>query len=153
MTKTVDSQRYLIAPCGLDCSRCVGCSNGNVAVHASEIAKNLGNNFEVYADRLKEFNPAMKNYSDFRVLLDKLAAPDCEGCRSENKICLPSCKISECVKEHEIEFCFECSEFPDCENTGLTEPLLTRWKTNNLIMHKKGVDEYIKLQAEKPRYP
>ncbi|WP_031479515.1 DUF3795 domain-containing protein [Maridesulfovibrio frigidus] len=145
--------RHLVAPCGLDCSRCLGCSEGNVADHAQAISEVMGDNFQIYADRLKAFNPAMEEYSSFRALLDSLAKPSCGGCRSENRTCLPSCKVSECVREKKIEFCFECDNFTDCESTGLPESLFERWKNNNIIMKEIGVDNYMKGLAERPRYP
>ncbi len=145
--------RPLVAPCGLDCFRCLGCSEGNVADHAQAIAEVMGDNFQIYANRLKTFNPAMKEYSSFRTLLDSLAKPSCGGCRSKTRTCLPSCKVSECVCEKNIEFCFECDNFPDCESTGLPESLLERWKNNNILMKEIGVDKYIEGLAERPRYP
>ncbi|MBI9112858.1 DUF3795 domain-containing protein [Maridesulfovibrio ferrireducens] len=145
--------RHLIAPCGLDCSRCVGCVEGSVAEHALAIAETMGNNFQTYADRLKTFNPAMNEYSSFRTLLDSLASPNCGGCRSENKTCLPSCNIANCVSERNIEFCFECTDFPDCKKTGLPDSLLERWKKNNNLMKNTGIENFIKGLAERPRYP
>ncbi|WP_320169381.1 DUF3795 domain-containing protein [Maridesulfovibrio sp.] len=145
--------RHLLSPCGLDCSRCVGCAEGTVSNHAKKIAEILGPNFEVYAQRLESFNPAMSHYAEFRALLESLAAPKCGGCRSETRICLPQCKVEQCVREHEIEFCFQCREFPDCGKTGLPENLLGRWQRNNQLMQKHGVDEFIRFQADKPRYP
>ncbi|WP_432735694.1 DUF3795 domain-containing protein [Maridesulfovibrio sp. FT414] len=153
MSPDHEISRKLIAPCGLDCSRCVGCSAGNVAEHARIIADTLGANFHNYAGRLASFNPAMNSYPQFRELLDSLSNPSCDGCRSENRTCLPQCNVSDCVKERNIEFCFECEEFPGCGRTGLPEPLLARWEKNNRIMQKLGVDGYIELQARKPRYP
>lgn len=145
--------RHLIAPCGLDCSRCLNCTEGSVATHARAIAKTMGSNFQTYADRLKSFNPAMNEYPAFRSLLDSLANPKCDGCRSHNRTCLPSCRIAECVNEHNIEFCFECGDFPDCKKTGLSENLLERWENNNKIMKSIGIDKYFTVSAEKPRYP
>ncbi|WP_027721358.1 DUF3795 domain-containing protein [Maridesulfovibrio zosterae] len=142
-----------IAPCGLDCSRCVGCVHGKISKNAQQIAETLGDNFDVYAERLKSFNPAMENYAQFRTLLDSLSAPSCNGCRSDNRTCLPDCRVADCVKEQQVEFCFECSSFPDCGKTGLQEPLFSRWKINNEIMRKRGIEKFIALQAERPRYP
>nr|WP_281248162.1 DUF3795 domain-containing protein [Desulfovibrio gilichinskyi] len=142
-----------MAPCGLDCSRCLNCTGGSVAIHARAIAKTMGDNFQTYADRLKDFNPAMNEYPAFRSLLDSLASPKCDGCRSDNRTCLPSCKVAECVQKQHIEFCFECDKFPDCEKTGLTGALLERWEKNNKLMKSIGIDKYITMSAEKPRYP
>ena len=145
--------RHLTAPCGLDCSRCLNCTDGSLAGHARAIAETMGDNFQTYADRLKNFNPAMNNYSEFRSLLDSLASPKCDGCRSENRTCLPSCKVAECVQKQDIEFCFECTEFPDCGKTGLTDTLLERWEKKNKLMKSIGISKYITVSAEKPRYP
>ncbi|MFW5498056.1 MULTISPECIES: DUF3795 domain-containing protein [unclassified Maridesulfovibrio] len=153
MTNISNSKRELIAPCGLDCSRCVGCTAGTVSAHAQRIKETLGDNFHTYAERLSGFNPAMKNYLQFRELLESLSSPHCDGCRSENRKCLPQCNVSECAKENNCEFCFECSSFPDCGKTGLPEALLQRWQDNNNFMKQHGVDKFIKTQDLKPRYP
>ncbi len=153
MQKTTATSRKLIAPCGLDCSRCVGCSAGKTAENAAQIAEILGPNFQNYAQRLAAFNPAMKNYPQFRELLDSLSSPSCDGCRSEKRTCLPQCNVADCVKSMEIEFCYECAEFPECGKTGLPEVLLGRWQQNNEIMKDRGVDAYIELQSTRPRYP
>lgn len=153
MTEDKTSLKTLIAPCGLDCSRCVGFAHGKISGHAKQIADSLGNNFETYVSRLKGFNPAMEKYEEFRILLDALAAPSCSGCRSDNRTCLPACNVADCVKKQEVEFCFECGDFPGCGKTGLPDTLLSLWRKNNELMKEKGVNRFIELQSEKPRYP
>ena len=144
---------HLIAPSGLDCFRCVGCSEGYVAEHAIIIAKALGSNFQSYASRLTTFNPSMKNYPAFRDLLNGLSSPKCDGCRSDKRNCLPTCMISDCVKKRGLNFCFQCKDFPECMETGLSGDLLERWQSNNELIKNIGISEYILKMADMPRYP
>jgi hypothetical protein len=39
----------------------------------------------------------------------------CEGCKGENvSVFCRNCGLKECAQQHDVEFCFECSDYP-CE--------------------------------------
>ena len=80
-------KRKLSAPCGLDCFNC-----------------------ELYEKNITE---------EMRMKFAKKSKQDpkdvaCRGCRIENgcKYLGRSCETLQCVKDKELEFCFECEQFP-----------------------------------------
>jgi len=144
--------RHLVAPCGLDCSRCISCTEGRSVQLSRELLELLGENFHAYAARLQAINPALAEYPQFRRVLESLAQDRCGGCRSGTRVCLPSCNVMSCTSAKGVEFCFQCDEYP-CTNTGLPEPVLKKWRTQNDRMREIGIDGYRRELAETPRYP
>ncbi|WBF67030.1 DUF3795 domain-containing protein [Desulfovibrio subterraneus] len=144
--------RHLVAPCGLDCSRCISCTEGRSVQLSRELLELLGENFHAYAARLQAINPALAEYPQFRRVLESLAQDRCGGCRSGTRVCLPSCNVMSCTSAKGVEFCFQCDEYP-CTNTGLPEPVLKKWRTQNDRMREIGIDGYLRELAETPRYP
>lgn len=144
--------RHLVAPCGLDCSRCVSCSQGRTVALSRELLELLGENFHAYAARLQGINPALAEYPQFRRVLESFAEDRCGGCRSGKRVCLPSCTIMTCTAARGVEFCFQCDEYP-CTNTGLPEPVLKKWRVQNDRMQDIGIDGYLRELADTPRYP
>ncbi len=141
----------LIAPCGLDCSKCLAFEEGDVRKNASELKKLLGNNFSGYASRFAGMNPVFEGYAEFARLLEYLASGTCGGCRKEG--CLfGACRVRDCVREKGVDYCFECSLFP-CEEHGLPEGLRQRWETSNLRMEEVGIESYYEEAKDRPRYP
>ncbi|MFN8256462.1 MAG: DUF3795 domain-containing protein [Bacteroidales bacterium] len=85
--------RYLTAPCGKDCFNC--------PLYIGE--ENKENREKFLASR--------------NIPPDKYK---CKGCRAQNGHCEgltilginPECKTFNCVKEKNVEFCYECGDFP-----------------------------------------
>ena len=141
----------IIAPCGLNCNKCVAFVQGEIRRHSLTIAELLGPNFDTYAERFAHMNPNFKKYPAFKELLGFFCAGSCGGCRMEG--CLfQACGVHTCVKEKGVDFCFECDEFP-CKNSGLPPPLYERWKKNNEMMRDLGVGGYYDKIKDLPRYP
>lgn len=140
-----------IAPCGLNCSKCLAFDGGEIQRLSRGLAEYLGPNFQGYADRLSAMNPALAKYGGFRELLDSFASGECSGCRGQE--CLfKACSVPACVREHKIDFCFECEEFP-CRKHGMPETLAERWRKNNEIMREKGLEAFYEFVCNAPRYP
>ena len=120
--------RNLTAPCGKDCFNCPLC---------------IGE----------------ENRENRKAFLQRNNIPDekyrCKGCRDNNGFC-PGleilgidghCKMYQCIRSKNVEFCFECDEFP-CPRL---QPLADRaervphaHKIYNLCMiQKMGVDEWV----------
>jgi hypothetical protein len=78
-----------IAPCGIDCFNC--------EVYETNITDDTRQKFA-----------ALVNLSPDKV--------SCKGCRVQDgcRLHWGRCDTLECVKEHNLEFCFECTKFP-CE--------------------------------------
>lgn len=140
-----------LAPCGLFCGNCVAFSGGAIQEHAQGLGEKLGENFHAYAERFAAMNPLFASYGQFRELLDWLAQGSCSGCRGAG--CLfTACRVTECVREQSVDFCFQCAEFP-CDRHAMPPGLAERWKANNEKMRDMGVEAYYDAFKDKPRYP
>jgi len=141
----------VIAPCGLNCGRCLAYAGGEIRRLSQELADRLGPNFAAYAQRFTGMDPVFENYPAFEKLLSFLAKGTCPTCRHGECLFLP-CQVRTCVQEQEVDFCFQCSDFP-CDHTGLPPVILDRWKRNNELMAQHGVEAYYDHIKDKHRYP
>ena len=140
-----------VAPCGLSCGKCVAYVDGPVQAASLQLADALGDNFGEYAKRFEGMNPVFEGYESFRDLLDFFAKGSCTSCR--DKGCLfKSCKVTECVKEMGVDYCYECTQFP-CEKHGMPDGLAERWQANNEAMQKHGLSAWFTGCRTRPRYP
>lgn len=71
--------------------------------------------------------------------------------------CNPNtCPIAVCVSKKELDFCFECAEFPcrtipeNFRKAG--ESLLRTWRVGNQRNKEIGIDSYLKEKKTEPRY-
>lgn len=90
----VTIKKELIAPCGLYCGVC--------AIHIADRDNNLK-----FKERLVDvYKPFSKTIEDIK----------CNGCLSENKEDIfgycQLCPIRDCIKNKEIEGCYQCDDFP-----------------------------------------
>lgn len=139
----------ILGPCGLNCSKCMAFSNGDIKNHANELKKLLGS-FDRYAERFSNFLPVFTNYPQFKALLEYFTQADCPGCR-EGGCKYPNCGVAPCHKQKKVDFCFQCNEFP-CEKTNFDPDLKERWIKMNIAMREKGVQAYIEKTKDLPRY-
>jgi len=138
-----------LAPCGLDCGRCLNNPQSPLAGHAAGLREELGG-FGARAAFFATLDPVFSGYAEFEKVLDRLASGDCSGCRT-GACLLGECGPQRCVKERGLDFCFECGEFP-CDESGLEGPLKARWEENNRRMRDKGIEAYLAETLTKPRY-
>lgn len=141
----------MVAPCGLFCGGCLAFMGGPIRTHARVLSGLLGSNFGTYAERLSAMSPALEHYPAFADMLDFLSQGSCRGCR-EGGCLLGDCGARGCAAERGVDFCGLCPDFP-CENPGLPEPLLPRWRTNGEILRAKGPAAFLELVRVRPRYP
>ena len=141
----------VIAPCGLDCGRCLALKNGEIRRHSLAIAELLGPNFDGYAQRFAQMNTNFENYPAFKELLGFFSEGSCGGCRKEGRL-FQACGVHTCAKERGVDFCFACNEFP-CERSKLPPPLKTRWENNNKVMKELAVEGYYEKIKDLPCYP
>ncbi len=138
-----------LAPCGLSCRKCFANTEGHIAVLSHQLQDRLGA-FDVYAQRFSAFLPAFEEYPPFKELLAYLAQGHCAGCRSGT--CLyPNCGVTACYQEKDVDFCFQCEEFP-CEKTNFDPHLERRWVRMNERMREIGVEAYYEETRDAPRY-
>lgn len=140
----------IIAPCGLNCRKCMANADGEIRQHSLKLAELLGPNFGKYADRFKDFMPVFENYSPFKELLTFFTKADCTGCRS-GACRYPACGVMKCYKEKGVDFCFQCNEFP-CDKTNFDPDLKRRWIEMNIRMKEIGIEAYYEEVKELCRY-
>ncbi|MFX0106292.1 MAG: DUF3795 domain-containing protein [Candidatus Hodarchaeota archaeon] len=138
-----------IAPCGLNCYKCFANSEGRIRKTSLKL-KNLLGSFDIYAKRFSLFLPIFKKYPSFKGLLTYLSEDNCPGCRIGS--CLyPDCGVRNCYKEKEVDYCFQCDEFP-CEKTNFDPHLKRRWIQINNRMKHIGIKSYYEETKDLPRY-
>ncbi len=141
-----------LGPCGLHCGKCFAFTQGTIKSHAEGLKKSLGD-FDVYAKRFVDLleEPRFSNFQSFVEVLDCLCQISCDGCRKDDCKLFKDCKVKYCYKDKQVDFCFECDEFP-CDNTGFDEHLYKRWETINNRMKVIGVANYYQEIKDVPRY-
>lgn len=149
MTDTyADVVRHL-APCGLDCTRCVAFANGAVRRQATELAAAL-EGYEKVATRMAGFVPALAHYPEFKAVLEFLTTGSCTGCRSGGST-VPFCAARTCFRDKGVDFCFQCDEFP-CRRNHYPDSLRERWFAFGRRMQEIGPEAFYEEQRAKPRY-
>jgi hypothetical protein len=138
-----------LAPCGLDCERCVMYAEGRVKKLATGLAKAL-EGFENMAPRVADRFPPLRDYDRFVEILGLFGGATCAGCRRGGST-LPFCSARTCFKEQGVDFCFHCEEYP-CERNAYPENMDRRWRSYNDRMREVGVEEYYRESLERPRY-
>jgi hypothetical protein len=138
-----------IAPCGLDCGRCLDNPDSPIGFHARELRRELGG-FGLRAAFFTALDPAFAAYADFERLLERLGKGSCRNCR-EGACLFADCRVKDCVKERGVDFCFACDRFDACD-PGLPKPLADRWRANNQRMRETRLQEYARWLDDQPRY-
>ncbi len=144
--------RETIAPCGLCCQTCFAHVNGDIRKYSLKLKEKLGN-FHINAKRFETLlgDPIFKKYPDFKAMLDYFASENCNGCRQEQCQIFTNCGVRPCHQEKQIDFCYQCEEFP-CNRTNFDESLYKRWVAINEMIRKKGIEVYCEQARRCPRY-
>jgi hypothetical protein len=138
-----------LAPCGLNCGKCLFYFDGEIRELSIKLKDRLGN-FGSYAERFAKGAAVFNNYKGFNELLSFMTTGDCQGCR-EGGCMFPGCNVNNCTSSKNIDFCFQCEEFP-CKKSNLHGTLKERWINMNSRMKEIGASEYYKETADEPRY-
>jgi len=138
-----------LAPCGIDCSRCVAYEDGDVVKLSKELMEKL-TNYEKMAKRMEDFVPVFKNYDGFLSVLEHFSNGKCPGCRNGEALNM-ACAARTCHKEQKVDFCFQCESYP-CAKNKYNEMLHKKWTSNNDTMKTRGVEAFYDEQKKKPRY-
>lgn len=81
----------------------------------------------------------------------------CIGCRPKDKSCAFLKKYCEKLTKKEVDFCFECNEFPckHIEKLDATYQKKYQMSTikNLLFIKEKGIEEFLKQQRKKYSCP
>jgi len=141
-----------LAPCGLSCESCFAHVDGDIRKYSMKLKEKLGN-FHNYAIRFETMlkNPVFKKYPDFKEMLDYLTSENCRGCRNEQCRLFKECGVRVCHQEKQIEYCFQCDQFP-CDNTNFDKNLYKGWKMINEKIRKTGLEAFYEKTLVRPRY-
>jgi Protein of unknown function (DUF3795) len=141
--------KKILAPCGLNCMKCQAYAEGDIKGHATALKMLLGS-FDSYAKRFSKFLPVFKNYPAFKEILHQFSQANCNGCR-KGDCKYPNCGVAMCYKQKDIDFCFQCVDFP-CEKSNFDPNLHERWIRMNRRMKEMGVEAYYEETKDQPRY-
>lgn len=141
-----------LSPCGLHCAKCFAFKDGDIVQLSRQLKESLGD-FDVYAERFISLldEPAFSHYPEFKLLLNYFANPRCKGCRKEKCILFKNCNVRECSERKQVDFCFQCEEFP-CNDTGFDIHLYKRFQNINERMREVGIKAYFNEIKDKTRY-
>jgi len=139
-----------MAPCGLDCGRCISSKSGTAAEAARQLDRSL-QGFGKIASRFVPMNQAFADYKQFEAVLAGFTGAKCEGCRNDPSKCYPDCAAKSCHKEKGVDFCGECGEFP-CERNKYPDMFKNIWIANGKRIKEIGAEAYYIEQLKKPRY-
>lgn len=147
-----DYLKTRLAPCGLHCGKCFAFNEGDISYNSRKLKTDLGN-FDVYAERFVSLlqAPVFSRYPAFKEMLAYLSEASCKGCRNERCKLFKNCKVRDCAEQMQVDFCFECSQFP-CSQTGFDEHLHNRSVAINQRMKEIGVGAYYQEIKDLPRY-
>jgi len=138
-----------MAPCGLDCSRCADHQTGEIGELSKKLLE-LVDGYERVAAIKSKMIPAFEGFGNFKEVLNIFSAASCGGCRSGNVKCPIHCHVKACCKGHDIDFCFQCKEYP-CSKE-MDERLTARWMEKNDRMKEIGVVNFYQEERKQPRY-
>lgn len=150
MSNMGNEEENLIAYCGLYCRQCHGYS-GIIPDMARDLRKELR---KIHYDKFAAFISTYsfgKDYKDYEKCYKVLGAMvkfRCKkGCRNGGGS--PFCKIRKCVQQKEIDGCWQCEEFEDCEKLEFLEPVHGNAHLKNIkAIKKKGKKDFIKDSPE-----
>lgn len=141
-----------IAPCSLMCHTCAAYENGVICASSRQLLKYMDGMGEFFR---KHAPHALDNHQNLEDELKKYAQGKCPGCRN-NRDCtcsISGCYIPECTKQHKVDFCGECEEFPCNAMTKVFEAeVYNQWLSGNKEIKDRGIETYWENNKEKPHY-
>lgn len=158
----IDIQELLnyVAPCSLLCYTCPAYQNGAI----SKCASKLCNYFEGYyefndANIPEEYRSWLNEFKTFHGELEKYIKRPCPGCRNNPSTgagCIEGCIIPSCTKEHNVNFCGECSEFP-CKKAKdfyakINDTITADLQNGNERIKEVGIRQYFDEKKEVSHY-
>jgi len=142
--------KSLTGYCGLYCGDCIRykCRASELSVELlHEIEKH---HFSRYAEVKKNHKKEFENFDSFVALLKAISGIKCETpCGSGGDGCGGSCTIINCVQEKQINGCWECSKFENCEKFDFLKPFHGDSTIKNLRnIRKYGVSDWAQFREK-----
>lgn len=134
-----------VAPCSLMCHTCSAYNDGIICASAKTLLKYLEGIKEFYEVHMPD---AVESYNNFEGVLSIYAGASCSGCRSteHNGCSIEGCFLLECTKNHGVDFCGECNEFPCKKTQGIFEEIVYRqWLEGNQQIREYGIEAFWKI--------
>lgn len=134
-----------VAPCSLMCHTCSAYNDGIICASAKTLLKYLEGIKEFYEVHMPD---AVESYNNFEGVLSIYAGASCSGCRSteHNGCSIEGCFLLECTKNHGVDFCGECNEFPCKKTQGIFEEIVYRqWLEGNQQIREYGIETFWKI--------
>ena len=136
----------MIAYCGLYCKNCHG-NNGRIPDLARDLRKELR---EAHYDKFAEFistysfGKDFKNYEECYKVLGAMVKFRCKrGCKNGGGS--PFCKIRKCAQKKEIEGCWLCEAFKNCDKLDFLNLVHGDAHRKNLrTIKRKGKDDFMR---------
>lgn len=151
---------HYVAPCSLFCYTCPGLKDGAI----SESATKLCNYFKGYydfndANMPEQYRSWLKDFESFYGKLNGYTKSKCPGCRnnpSSGMGCIEGCVVPRCAKDHGIDFCAECSEFP-CQKAKdffatINNVIVQDWENGNQRIKEVGIENYFNEKKNVSHY-
>ncbi len=131
----------LVSYCGLYCGDCHG-HTGTIADMARDLRKELRHyKYDKFAKAIPFI--AFKQYDECYETLGAMVKFRCrKACRGGGGP--PFCKIRSCCQLKEIDGCWQCDEFEECDKLEFLEPVHAGAHIKNLTkIRKVGVQKWI----------
>lgn len=141
-----------IAPCSLMCHTCGAYEKGVICTLSNDLLEYMYGVYEYYEEHCPS---ALTRFQIFQEELGKYGRGKCQGCRGgEHHGCsIKDCFIYECVKQHDADFCGECTEFP-CSKTKkiFEQEIYGQWLKGNGEIKAFGINAFWEKNKDKPHY-
>lgn len=155
-----DELLHYVAPCSLFCYTCLAFKDGAVP----ELAGKLCNYFEGYyefndANLPEQYRSWLGEFEAFYKRLEQYTKRPCHGCRNDPALkrgCIEGCVVPACVKDHNVDFCAECPEFP-CQKaktffSTVNDTIGTGWENGSERLKQIGLEAYFNEKKDISHY-
>ena len=143
-----------LPPCGLMCHTCPGFRGGAVQGHAAALLQLK----EGFREFLGQWYDDLTEYDQYIARLSDDAHPGCPGCRQsggQGRGCIPGCFIPQCAREHGVDFCGQCEEFP-CQRVAQSdlygEPVKRGFLEGSELIRQHGPEGFFDLRKDLSHY-
>jgi len=149
-----------VAPCSLLCYTCPAYKDGAISKCASDLCSYFEGYYDFMDDNIpKDYRSYLNDFKAFYDRLEKYTKRSCACCRSNpspGSGCIEGCIIPACTKEHKVDFCGECAEFP-CEKAKeffgkINDTILADWENGNKRIKEVGIRQYFEEKKDVSHY-
>ncbi|MDF2543870.1 MAG: hypothetical protein K0S47_3588 [Herbinix sp.] len=158
----MDKQTLLhyVAPCSLFCYTCPALKDGAIAETASKLCTYFEGYYDFNDENIPEqYRSWLNEFEVFYKILNGYTKSKCPGCRnnpSSSNGCIEGCVVPSCVKEHGIDFCAECSDFP-CQKgkdffITINNTIRRDWELGSNRIKEIGIERYFNEKKDVSHY-